>query len=338
MEKRDINTGDAQPSIPIVDAHHHLWDLRLGHYPWLQDRYDPSSFFLGDYAQLCRNFLPADLLRDSEHCGLIASVHIEAERDRGQQLAETVWLHEQAAVYGFPNAVVPHVWLDRPDTEEQLLAHMAYPLVRGIRCKPLVAPAPDQTNQVFGQPGSMQHESWLRGMALLQKHGLSWDLRVPWWHLSEAAEVAAQFPELTIILNHHGLAWDRSTQGLQRWRTAMEALARYPNVHVKLSEFGLRNQIWNAEDNAHIVREVIAIFGWQRCLFASNFPVAGLRISYPALILWMRETLAYLDQEQQRAVLGGNALSVYRIDTSAGLPTPRAKNDELLISIRKTDE
>ena len=44
----------------IVDAHHHLWRLDLGHYPWLQEAYEPSTFILGDYAPLCRDFTPAD--------------------------------------------------------------------------------------------------------------------------------------------------------------------------------------------------------------------------------------------------------------------------------------
>ena len=72
----------------------------------------------------------------------------------------------------------------------------------------------------------MQDERWLRGLALLRKQGLSWDLRVPAWHLPEAAEVAATFPDLPIVLNHHGFAWDRSEEGLRRWRGWLETIAR----------------------------------------------------------------------------------------------------------------
>ncbi|MFC5522393.1 amidohydrolase family protein [Polaromonas jejuensis] len=297
---------------PVVDAHHHLWDLSQGRYPWLQQDYKPQEFFLGDYQALCRDFLPADYRKASQGCNVIATVHVEAERDRSEQVAETAWLHKLHAEHGFPNAVVAHAWFDRPDTEERLQQHSRYPLVRGIRSKPVTARS--SADSVRGQPGTMQDEAWLRGFSLLQKFGLSWDLRVPAWHLPEAAEVAAMFPEVPIVLNHHGFAWDRSEEGLKRWRGWMQVLARQPNVHVKLSEFGLRDQLWNWQDNARIVRDTLAIFGWQRCMFASNFPVAGLRIGYPELVDGMLRMLDPLSPEQRHAVMCGNALHFYRID------------------------
>ena len=277
----------------------------------LQQEYDAGKFFLGDYRALCQDFLPAHYRQASEGCNVVATVHVEAERDRNEQVAETAWLHEQHAQHGFPNAVVAHAWLDRPETEERLREHLRYPLVRGIRSKPVTSSAPDQS--VFGEPGTMQDERWLRGLALLPELGLSWDLRVPSWHLAEAAEVAAMFPRLNIVLNHHGFAWDRSDQGLKQWRAGMERLAREPNVHVKLSEFGLRDSPWAESDNARIVRETLDIFGWQRCMFASNFPVAGLRIGYRELVAAMLRMLAHLPLEQQRAVMADNALRFYRI-------------------------
>jgi predicted TIM-barrel fold metal-dependent hydrolase len=217
--------------------------------------------------------------------------------------------------------VVAHVWLDRPDTEERLLQHLQFPLVRGIRSKPVTARSPGES--VRGQPGTMQDAAWLRGLALLQKHGLSWDLRVPAWHLAEAAEVAALFPGLPIVLNHHGFAWDRSEAGLALWRRGMQALARQPNVHVKLSEFGLRDRAWHWTDNAPLVRDTLAIFGWQRCMFASNFPVAGLRIGYHELVTALQRMLDGLPLAQQRAVLADNALRFYRISLPNPQPNPQ---------------
>ena len=306
-------------SLAVVDAHHHLWDLSLGRYPWLQQGYDPASFHLGDYEGLCRDFLPQDYVAVSRDCNVVATVHVEAERDRSQQVAETAWLHEVHAQHGFPHAVVGHAWLDRPETEERLLEHLQFPLLRGVRSKPVTSRSPDVS--VRGQPGTMQDERWLRGLALLQKHGLSWDLRVPAWHLAEAAEVAAMFPQLPIVLNHHGFAWDRSDAGLALWRHGMRVLAAQPNVHVKLSEFGLRDRDWHWTENAPLVRETIAIFGWQRCMFASNFPVAGLRIGYRELVLAVRRMLCDLPPEQQHAVMAGNALRFYRI----ALPPPKVQ-------------
>ena len=295
----------------VVDSHHHLWDLSQGRYPWLQESYDAQAFHLGEYRALCSDFLPDDYRALCAGHEVVTTVHVEAERHRDQQVAETAWLHEQHALHGFPNAVVAHIWLDRPETEERLLQHLQYPLVRGIRSKPVTARTP--RTSVRGQPGSMQDKAWLRGLSLLQKHGLSWDLRVPAWHLKEAAEVAAMFPQLPIVLNHHGFAWDRSETGLRAWREGMQALAQQPNVHVKLSEFGLRDSPWSFEDNQRIVHEVLALFGWQRCMFGSNFPVAGLRIGYGDLVGAMWRMLAPLTAPQQQAVMADNALRFYRM-------------------------
>ncbi|SCK16646.1 Predicted metal-dependent hydrolase, TIM-barrel fold [Variovorax sp. HW608] len=307
-----------EEGVDIVDAHHHLWDLSQGRFPWLQEDYDPRAFFLGDYRSICRDFLPGDYRAAARGCRVVATIHVEAERARDEQVAETAWLQSIHAKHGFPNAIVAHAWFDRPDTEERLLQHLEYPLLRGIRSKPVTAPAPTQS--VRGQPGTMQDDAWLRGFSLLARHGLSWDLRVPAWHLPEAAEVARMFPGVPIVLNHHGFAWDRSDEGLGRWRGWMEILAREPNVHVKLSEFGLRDQTWDWNANARIVRDTLAIFGWERCMFASNFPVAGLRIAYPELVNGMLQTLsADLSPSQRQAVMSGNALRFYRIDLPPGI-------------------
>ena len=62
-----------------------------------------------------------------------------------------------------------------------------FPLVRGIRTKPIIADGPN--GSVKGKPRSLQDPEWRNGLALLEKYDLSWDLRVPWYHLEEAAEV-----------------------------------------------------------------------------------------------------------------------------------------------------
>ena len=97
----------------------------------------------------------------------------------------------------------------------------------------------------------------------------------------------------------------------------MEALAASPRVTVKISELGLRDAVWNEADNARIIRDTIAIFGAQRCLFASNFPVAGLRVSYPALLRTFARAMTHLDDAERRAIWHDNALRVYRIDVGA---------------------
>jgi predicted TIM-barrel fold metal-dependent hydrolase len=299
----------------IVDAHHHLWDLSAGHYDWLQEAYAPESFILGDYRPLCQNFLPADYRAACGSAPVVATVHVEAERDRIESLAETRWLDEQRRASGIPSAIVAWVDFAHPNVDTHLADQARYRAVRGIRCKPRTTKSPVPSNNgMRGEAGTMQDPRWLAGLARLERHGLSWDLRVPYWHLEEAAEVARMFPRVPIVIEHAGLPWDRSEAGLAQWRKGMEALARNEHVHVKLSEFGLRDAPWRFDDNARIVRDCVSIFGWQRCMFASNFPVAGLRIGYEALVDAMTDALAHLDATAQQAIWHDNARRFYRID------------------------
>src|SRR5262249_18292395 len=146
-----------------------------------------------------RNYLPDDYLRDSRAHNVLTTVHCEAEMDRTKQIAETEWLTQVNARHGFPGAIVAHAWFHTDNAEEILAAQARFPLVRGIRSKPVTSLKADDVRSVRGASGSMQDEKWLRGFALLEKYGLSWDLRVPYWHLAEAAEVARLFPRTPII-------------------------------------------------------------------------------------------------------------------------------------------
>ncbi|WP_372524297.1 amidohydrolase family protein [Piscinibacter sp.] len=297
----------------IVDSHHHLWALDGGCYPWLQDGYDPDAFMLGDYAALRRDFGADEYRAAADSQPIVATVHVEAERVRSQALAETGWLHRLHAANGLPNAVVAWADLLADDADERIAEQAVYPLVRGVRFKPRTARGPGES--VREQPGSLQDRRWPAALERLQRHGLSWDLRVPFWHLEEAAAVVRAVPALPVVLEHAGLPWDRSDSGLALWRSGMEALARNEQVHVKLSEFGLRDTPWRFEDNALIVRETIAIFGWQRCMFGSNFPVATLRIGFKELVQAMSGALVHLLPEGRRAIWHDNAMRFYRIDT-----------------------
>jgi predicted TIM-barrel fold metal-dependent hydrolase len=301
---------DDPGAIALVDAHHHLWDLKRNHYPWLSDRPEPH-FFLGDYSPIKRDYLPADYRRDAAGHNVLATVHCEAEWDRDDQVGETLWLEQVHAEHGFPNAVVAHAWFHTDNAAEVLARQAACPLVRGIRSKPVTSLSPDTMTP--GVSGSMQDPRWLEGFARLQQHGLSWDLRVPFWHLPEAARVAAGFPQVPIVLNHTGFPWDRSEAGLVAWRRAMETIAREPNVHLKVSEFGLKDQPWEYDSNRRIVLEAISIFGIERCMFASNFPVAGLRVDYDRLVRSVSRMLADFGTAEREAFFVHNAARFYRL-------------------------
>jgi predicted TIM-barrel fold metal-dependent hydrolase len=299
---------------PIVDAHQHFWDLERNYLPWLCD--EPAiPFRYGDYRALRRNYLPPDYLRDSARQNVVKTVHVETEWDPADPVGETRWLQEIIGASGMPHAIVAQARLDREDVEAVLAGHVAYQQVRGIRHKPRAAATPDRVER--GAAGSMGDPRWRRGYALLARYGLSFDLQTPWWHLAEAAELARDFPDIQIILNHTGLPADRSEERLAGWRQAMQALAKEPNVACKISGLGQAGRPWTVESNRPVVLDTIEIFGVERCMFASNFPVDSLIADFDTIFAGFKAIVSGSSAAEQAALFHDNAVRFYRLDEVA---------------------
>lgn len=304
----------------ILDAHHHFWDLTSdGRWPWIAEDVD-EHFFLGDYAAMRRTFMPAEYGAATAGWAVIGTVHCEAERARDEQVDESVWLtrlHE--ADHRFPLAAVGHVFFTQPDLQDVLAGHAEHPIVRGIRSKPVTSSGPGES--VRGAPGSMQDPAWLDGLQQLAGHGFSWDLRVPFHHLAEAAEVVRSVPETTVVINHCGLPLDRSESGLAVWREGMERLAALPNTVVKVSELGLPDNRWDRASNERVVRETLALFGHDRAMFASNLPVGTLTApDFGEIVGTVLAGAAGASAAQLDALFHRTAARVYRIDLSGTTP------------------
>lgn len=297
-------------SIPIVDAHHHFWDLERNYHPWLCDE-PPIPFRYGDYRRLRQSYLPGDYSRDTSSFDVVASVYVEAEWDPDDPSGETRWIEGIAEQYGFPSVVVAQAWLDRDDVEEVLCAQSSFSRVRSVRHKPSAALIPSAVQP--GAKGSMGDAKWRRGYALLEDHGLAFDLQTPYWHLGEAYELACDFPQIQIILNHTGLPADRSGEGLADWRRAMQALARAPNVAVKISGLGQPGTAWTVDANGPIVLDTIDLFGVDRCMFASNFPADGLVADFEVIYRGFMRIVEHFPLSDQRKMFCDNARRIYRI-------------------------
>jgi predicted TIM-barrel fold metal-dependent hydrolase len=296
---------------PIVDAHQHFWDLERNHHPWLAGA-PPANFRYGDVAPLRRNYLPRDYFADTAGHRVIATVHMEAEWDPRDPVGETRWLDGLRRATGFPTTAIGQAWFGREDIADVLAGHARYDFIRGVRQKPRAAASPAEF--VLDAPGSMGDPKWRDGYALLERHGLSYDLQAPWWHLGEAAALARDFPRIPIIVNHTALPADRSAEGLVGWRAALETVATLPNVALKISGIGLRGERWSVEKNAPVVRDAIRIFGAARCMFASNFPVDGLVGSFDTIYSGFKAIVAELPVDQQRALFHDNAVRIYRLN------------------------
>jgi predicted TIM-barrel fold metal-dependent hydrolase len=296
--------------VPIIDAHHHFWDLERNYHPWLRD--EPTiPFRYGDYSALKKNFMPDDYRRESAGHRIVASVTMEGEWDEADPVGESRWISGVNAAHGAPAAHVARAFLDRADVEEVLAGHARFPLVRGIRHKPAAAPAPDRVER--GAPGSMSDVRWRRGYAMLARHGFHFELQAPWWHVDELLDLVAAHPETPVVINHTFLPADRSAEGLAGWRAALKRAAEAPEVAIKISGLGLRGRPWRLEDNRAIIGDTIDIFGANRCMFASNFPVDGLCGSFDTIYSGFKAATADLPLAERLKLFHDNAVRTYRL-------------------------
>jgi len=296
--------------MPVVDAHHHFWDIDNNYLPWLCD--EPMiPFRYGDYGSIRKNYLPEDYFKDASGINIRRTVYVETEWDPSDPIGETRWVHRVAAESGFPNAVVAQAWLDHEDAATVIADQAQFPLVRSVRHKPAASPRADARR---GIRGSMDDDQWRRGYSELERHGLRFDLQAPWWHFDQACDLVSDFPKTLLILNHAGMPAARDEQSLAGWHQAMAKLAEFDNVVVKLSGICQPGIGWDQQANGRIVREVLAMFGCERSMFASNFPVDGVCSSFRSIYNGFAALVEDLNDDDVRRLFYDNAMRIYAIE------------------------
>jgi predicted TIM-barrel fold metal-dependent hydrolase len=294
---------------PIIDAHHHLWDRGSDRYEWLAE---PRETVFGTTAPLLRDYLLDDYRADMASINLVKSVHIQASFDQDDPAAETRWLQGIADTEGFPHGIVAYSILEAPNAEASLEAHCAHANVRGIR--QIMSWHKNPVWTFTDRSDLMQDEAWRRGFGLLRKHNLSFDMMIFSGQLGDVLDLARAFPDTQIILNHTGSPADRDDDGIKGWHDGMAALSQAPNVAVKISDLGAYDHNWTLESVRPFILHTIDVFGAERCMFASDFPVAGLHGGADAVYGSFKTLVADLSAAEQRALFHDNAVRLYRLD------------------------
>ncbi len=292
---------------PVIDAHHHIW--RQDDLPWLKGPMVPRIF--GPYEPIRRDYLIDEYLADIAETGVEKSVYVQANWPPQKAEDEVAWVQKTADESGWPHAIVGYADLMADDVRPALDRLAKYPLLRGIRMQ-LHWHANEQY-RFAARPDLSEDPVFRRNFSALCDYGFSFDLQVFADQMVSAARLASDFPETTFILQHAGMLEDLSEAGRKVWRQGMQILATQPNVVSKTSGLGT---FIHRNDAAHIagtVRETVALFGADRCLYGSNFPIEKLWTDYPALLDAHRAALANLSKTEQRAVLHDTAARVYRL-------------------------
>ncbi len=292
----------------MIDTHVHHWELARFRYPWLDD---------AAFDDLRHDYLPDDYRIDTVAKEVDGWVHIQAEVDHQlDPVGETAWvssLAEESSAAGLlgPQACVVYADLRAPNVHEVLSRHCGYPLTRGVRQEAWFDPA--STRADIPREDLLSDPAWQQGYRALAEFGLSFDLVVWPEQLQQAAAIAADVPAVPVVLDHLGLPDPISDPGLQTWRTGMATLAQLPHACVKLSAFSGLGNPRDVRAVREVVSELLALFGPQRCMVGSNFPVERLAGDFGSLYELVLASLHELSDEQRAEVLSGTARRFYRI-------------------------
>lgn len=294
--------------MPYVDTHFHIWDLEANYYPWLTDKVQPRV--IGEYAEIRKNYVVAQFLADIAGTGVGKAVHIQAEHDPADPVRETRWLQgvaDDPASKGFPHGIVAYADLGAENAEEILAAHCAFPNMRGIR-QSLIQHKVDPAAK-----DPRESSVWSANFRLMRKYNLSFDMQLFHPDMAFGAELAGEQPDVQFVLTHTGLPMQKDADYLAAWRTGMRRLATRPNIAVKISGFGFIDRGWTTESIRPLVLETIDIFGADRCMFASNFPVDRMSRDYAAYWRAFGQIIRPFSATEREKLSSGNAERIYRI-------------------------
>jgi len=299
----------AAQDLSIVDPHIHLWDTRYVRYPWLERR---GLAFSGDNRLLPDPYLVQQLLREATDVEVLRSVHVEA--NPADAVTEVQWLQALAddpVNRGHPHGIVAYADLTAADVAATLERLSAFRNVRGIR---QIVNRHEDVRYNYVDRDFLNDPIWRANLRRLLSYNWSFDLQLYPHQVSSALEVIESIPGLTFIVNHTGMFVDRSgALGWRQWRQALRDLASYSNVAIKISGLAMFDHEWTIESFRPYVLQAIDVFGADRCLFASNFPIDRLHGSYGALWRAYTDLIDGAAEPERERMLRSNAIRYYRL-------------------------
>jgi L-fuconolactonase len=319
-----------EPEARIVDAHAHLWHHATGY-----------KYFVEEFAKD---------IRDSGH-NVEASIFVECNSmyrasgpDHLRSVGETEFAAGQAAIAASGKYTQSRIaagivsfadLMSAEKLDEALDAHIAAGggRVRGIRQRAKWDPDPAVKGAVSAEkPGLYREDEFLRGMKKLDERNLLFEASIYHPQIPDVVELARRSPNSSIVLIHSGSPVGHSSySGHERevhavWLAGMKELARYPNVTVKLGgivmtlaafDFGEAERPVTSEELAPLwrpyIEPCIELFGPDRCMVASNFPVDKVACPYGTVWNMFKRLFASYSPDEKQALLSGTASRVYRI-------------------------
>ena len=291
----------------MIDAHHHIWlqkDL-----PWLLGPEQPRIF--GAYASIKRDYPMAEFLADLEGTGIEKSVYVQANWAPNWALDEAAWVQSVADETGWPHGIVAYCDFTQDNIRQHLDKFEKNPLIKGFRQQLHWHENPQYR---FAPREQLTDPRLAEGLNALADYGWSFDLQVFPDQMDDAARLVEACPQVIFILQHAGMLEDTSDAGWKAWRKGMKTLAALPNIVTKLSAFGTFIHRNDPELIASMVRETVRIFGADRCMYGSNFPIEKIWTSYADLFEAFQAATAKLPAKARNAIFNDTAARIYRLN------------------------
>jgi len=276
---------------PMIDSHHHFWWIARHAYAW------PAA--AGD--RLARDFTPEDLRAELARCGIEGTVLVQVLHETDGETAEFLDISREV---DFVRGVVGWLPLLDPDATAQALERLRG---RGrlVGVRHLISNEPD--------PRWLLQATVVESLGLLAAAGLVFDaIPINAAQFESVLEVAERLPALKIVLNHLGRP-PIPERGWEPWATQIARAAQHRNMTIKLS-IGLDVVMrwhWSTEDIRRYSEHALDLFGPERVMAASNWPVILLGASYGETWAGISSLLDRLSADGKRAVLGETARRVY---------------------------
>ncbi|MGO1078967.1 amidohydrolase family protein [Inquilinus sp. CA228] len=278
----------------IIDSHQHFWDPDKGDYGWLS----------GPFAPIRRVFAPNDLRPALQGNGVAGTVLVQTWNDLG----ETWDFIRTAAATDLVAGVVGWVDLTDPEVGQVLAELKAAPEGRwlvGIRH--LIHEEAD--------PNWLLRDDVRRGLRAVADAGLVYDLVPKPPHLPAVLRTVADFPDLRFVLDHIAKP-DIKGGGFEPWAALMRGFAIHrDHVWCKLS--GMITEAdwehWSPDDLKPYVAEALRIFGVDRCMFGTDWPVCLVAGSYGQVVRALRSCLEHLTEAERDQIFGRSAIEAYRL-------------------------
>lgn len=273
----------------IIDAHQHFWNLDEVEY----------SFLTPDLGVLYRNYGPADLEPELRANGVSGTVLVQAT-DSAEDTASMLRI---AAVHDFVKGVVAWLPLTDPAAVREQIGTLP-PVVKGIRH--LIHTEPD--------PDWLLQPTVLESLRVLAEHELAFDVvAVLRRHLEHVPTIVNEAPGLRVVIDH--LAKPAiADEAWQPWADLLAAAGSHPSVFAKVSGLNTAaGEGWTAKHLQPYVDHALAVFGPERLMFGSDWPVALYNGDYRQVLDATREVIGGLTADEQESVLAGTATAFYRL-------------------------